>query len=265
MRNFIPHVFISIGEHGHFFTLRCTQERIIGRGSRVVSYHVQNLSQNADEAFAAAKEYASSRGMILKTPRAELPDNLDEIFKRKRGEVKAARERRKNEKAEREAAFLAAKQEYRKKQEQSILDGVLPFGKHQGKKITDVADYAKWIVSRREEFDPGSILAFAAEVIERDFPQVMASGFNQMHLPYREGARVEVRGVVKRVTGFDGAYGWTRIVTIQAEGGECVVAKGSWYTEEGKTVRILGTIKEKTEYNGQNQTVINRVKELAHV
>lgn len=263
--NFIPHVFIGIGRDGHFFTLRQTYQRVIGYQGhiqRVVSEHVKNLSQDADEAFKAAQEYASERGMILKTKREELPDNLEEIFRRTREQREAARREAEQDREDRRKAYEEAKLARRKETEGKILSGIIPFGQHAGKNMSDVRDYVKWIYDRRDEFEQGSVLEFFCIVVERDFADLLKSEYVDAYLDYPTGKRVEIKGVVKRVFSFQSDFGVVRYVTILADNGCQVLAKGKWYTEEGKRVRIMGTIKEKSEYKGQKQTVINRVKEL---
>lgn len=262
MKNFIAHVFIGIGREGHFFTLRQTEERIIGRGSRVVSFHIKNLSQNADEAMTEAKKYAAENGMILKTTRDELPDNLEEIFKGKRNSRAEAKRQREETAAARRAAIEAEKAARRAAQENAINNGTFPFGKHSGKKIAEHLDYVRWLLTKSEEFESGSILEYFANKVVVMFPEVKYSEYADCHLRGAVGTRVTLEGVVKNVYTHNGYYGITRYVTIMTDDRECVVARGSWYTEEGKKVNLIGTIKEKSEYNGQKQTIINRVKEL---
>lgn len=255
MKNFIPHVFIGIGQNGHFFTLRQTYQRVIGRGATVLSEHVQNLSQDRDEAYELAKKYAADNGMILKTELEELPENLNEIFKRKReavaAEKRAAADRRLREAYER-----------RQKQRELLNEGIVPFGNNSGKKFSEVPGFVRWVWGKRDEFDEDSILADMCRVIGERFPEYTLSEYADMHLIPAVGQRVTVSGVVQRVMTFQSDWGITRWVIIKDDHGVQVVAKGKWYTEEGKRVKVKGTIKEKGEYRGTKQTVINRVKEV---
>lgn len=260
--NFIPHVFVGIGEKGHFFTLRRTYLSVTGRRA-VLSEHIKNLSQDREEAIEEARVYAYDNGLVLKTHLDELPADLSEIFKRKRGEAAAARAARDTERAAREAAFLAAKAERRKAQEQSLLDGIIPFGVNAGKKIDDLPDFAKWLVNKEEEFEVGSILRFACEVIRIKFNYLLMPSYADTYLDGSIGLRVNIRGIVEKVLTFDSHWGTTRMVIIKSEDGSCVVAKGKWYTEEGKQVHLQATIKDKSVYRGQKQTSVNRVKEIA--
>lgn len=260
--NFIPHVFVGIGEKGHFFTLRRTYLPVTGRRV-VLSEHVKNLSQDRDEAIEEARVYAFENGMVLKTHRDELPADLSEIFKRKRGEAAAARAARDTERAAREAAFLAAKAERRKAQEQSLIDGIIPFGVNMGKKLDDLPDFAKWLVNKESEFEEDSILRFACSVIRTKYNHLLIPAYADTYLDGSVGLRVNIRGIVEKVLTFDSHWGTTRMVIIKSEDGSCVVAKGKWYTEEGKQVHLQATIKDKSVYRGQKQTSVNRVKEIA--
>lgn len=210
--NFIPHVFIGIGRDYHFFTLRQTYQRVVGRGTSVLSEHVKNLSQNADDAIEEAQEYARRNGVILKVNRDELPDDLD-VIRRQTVENREQKARRAAEKIEEEKkAKERAITERRLAQESLIKKGIFPFGKHEGENFADHKDYLRWMVRRRDEFEAGSILEFLAHTVITQFPDLLQSPYNDAYLG-TVGKRITVEGKVVNVRHWDGYYGRTYFVS----------------------------------------------------
>ena len=265
MQHFISHVYVGIGDHGHYFTLRRTYETVVGL-RKVRSEHIQNLSQDPDEAIAMAAEYARKHGLVLKSTRADLPDDLKAIFKDKRERVAAARAAKDRKKAELAAAREAAYKARRSEQESKIRAGEIPFGKNEGKSVNEVPGFARWMVNRESEFEDGSILKFFCEVMKSNFPHLLVQEheYTDTHIKGAPGTRVAVDGRVDKVMHFHSDYGISHWVFIKDDAtGALVVCKGKWTTEEGKLVSIIGNIREKGEYKGTKQTILNRVKELA--
>jgi hypothetical protein len=71
---------------------------------------------------------------------------------------------------------------------------------------------------------------------------------------------------VKKVSGFDGPYGYTNKYVFQDALGNVVVwlSSVSHPLEEGKKYSIKGTVKAHTEYRGLKQTEINRCEVMTH-
>lgn len=260
---FIPHVFISIGRDCHYFTLRQTQLRVVGRGKMVQSFHVKNLSQDPDEAIELAREYADANGMLLKTERYELPDSLEDIQRRRHEEVARVEKERERAAEAKKQRLEEAKRERRAYAENQIKEGILPFGMHRGDRFLDHPDYCRFLMSKREEFEPDSILAFFCDYLEKNHPELMpiVQMWRDAHLDVRVGQRVNIEGTVIDVKTFANDWGVTRYVTLSTDDRICVLAKGKWYAPVGKRVNIVATVKEKGEYKGVKQTVVNRVKE----
>lgn len=62
----------------------------------------------------------------------------------------------------------------------------------------------------------------------------------------------------------EGYYGITRLVVMRTEDGACVKTFGSgstlWDVDRGDWVLVTGTVKEHSEYRGEAQTMLSRVK-----
>ena len=83
------------------------------------------------------------------------------------------------------------------------------------------------------------------------------------HHVYNVGDKVELSLTVKRVSGYDTAYGWTSVYTMEDSEGNVFV----WKTapkdmEKDETYHMKGTVKENSEWNGIKQTVLTRCKML---
>lgn len=76
------------------------------------------------------------------------------------------------------------------------------------------------------------------------------------------GDVLETEGEIIRIGGYATQYGYTSILTIQSKEGNAIVWKTSTIPQvyEGDKVTIRGRIKQHTEYNGLNQTIITRAK-----
>lgn len=83
---------------------------------------------------------------------------------------------------------------------------------------------------------------------------------------HNEGDKVEIN--IKEVarTGFDGAYGYTHIITYLSDNGDTYIYKGGSpfqnIEDSGKQVKVRATIKH-SDYRGMKQTLIQRVKILS--
>ncbi len=267
MKDFTPHIFISLGESNRRFTLRKTAlQTTTDDRQHVISIHIQNLSSKLDRSLQMAWDYAKEYDVEFKyDPERDLfPADLDEFNRIKKEKKKAARqekidaaERQKSAYEEEKAARLQAKIK-------QLEEGTYPFGKHLDEKIEDHPGYAAWLVSKKDEFEKGSILHHAANIIETNFKHVLEAKTTESyvpgHRPEKVSTRIHIKGKVQQVMSFPGYYGYSYWVFIKDENGLCVIAKGSWHAEKGDEVNITAHLKAKEVYKGQDQTIVNRVK-----
>jgi hypothetical protein len=76
------------------------------------------------------------------------------------------------------------------------------------------------------------------------------------------GDRIELEATIVFSKGFDNFYGVTYINSLVDNDGNHFVYKGNELGNAGDVVTLKATVKEHSEYNGVNQTVINRPKIL---
>lgn len=152
-KTFRPVLFIDIGAHNHFFTLRETYlhtRYVPGDGPmgnavvngvyqgaveyEVRSFHHQNLAQEPAEAFAKATALAEAMGLELDASEADLGQRLADIRRATAEEL----EERKRAQAEREARWAAERAEREAAKRAMIRDGRFPYGVHEGKPFAEV-------------------------------------------------------------------------------------------------------------------------------
>ncbi|QIG75252.1 hypothetical protein EVC29_023 [Rhizobium phage RHph_Y52] len=280
---FVPKLFVSIGKDQHFFTLRETYQHttyLPGPGGNAVvngvyqgtaitetrSFHHFNLSQDADEAWQKAQETSERFGLPLMGSREEMVEEMAAI-KRATAEQLAAREAERiawqeERKAER-AAELARKID-------QINSGVFAFGPFVGEKFVDAKpSYLEWFVDKRDDFEADSLPRLTADAIVR---------FASHRLPIKPdpaatigevGKRLDVEVTVTRQFTFQrdrfNAWGTETvfITTMITPDRVCVVVKSTSFSPDvGETLKLRGTVKAHTEYKGQMQTILQRVKVL---
>ena len=87
--------------------------------------------------------------------------------------------------------------------------------------------------------------------------------WNSAHLG-TVGKRETFTAQVDRVAFFEGAFGLVWIITLRDEAGNAIVSKSTaFHAERGKTVTFKATIKEHSEFRGEKQTVVQRIKVAA--
>lgn len=270
---FTPRLFIGIGKDQHFFTLRETYLHefwVGGQGGRMVqevrSFHHFNLSQDADEAWQKANEASERFGVPLMGSRDEMVEEMAKV-QRSTAEQLAEREAQRIAwDAEREAeraAQLAAKIDL-------INSGVFAFGPHVGTKFVDgEPSYLEWYVDKRDDFEDGSLPRLTADAILRFAADRLPIKPDPRATIGEVGKRIDVEVTVSRVFTFyrDSYSGYgseaCHISTMVTPNRVCVVVKsGAFCPEVGETLKLRGTVKEHSEYRGQMQTVLQRVKVL---
>lgn len=280
MSNFVPYVFIGIGETGAFFTLRQAylhEQWVSGYMHREVrSYHHFNLSQDADEAFQKASEFAHQHAIKLNTSLQELNDEMRKIH-RSTAEEMARREREEQQRREAWAAELAA-EEQRKRD--MILSGIFPFGELEGKPFSEASrGYLTWLSDSVSKFDDESLLQLLAQEVIKQCAHLIFPKPDK-HLTIGDvGQRLELDVLVIKCRHFDreafnkGSY-YGRpamervyvITFIDKATNACLLFKGTTFTaDEGDEIKLKATVKEHSEYNGQMQTVIQRIKFISQL
>lgn len=260
-KNFEPCLFISIGQFNHYFTLRETylhERHEAGRTIQEVrSTHHFNLSQDANEAYSKAVKFAGEYGMRLNTTLESLTEEMNEI-KRATAEELAAREKAEKEKYER---WAFEKEQNNQQLLEVINAGFFPFGKYQGKAFEKAErSYVYWLIKKQMEFEEGSLLRMVADKIVNDYPELAAPEFLADAYLGQENERLILNVEIVRQASFVGTFGIVYILTMVTPENVCVVSKGSFSAPVGDKLKIKATVKYHDIYNGQAQTVVNRVK-----
>jgi len=278
MSNFVPHLFISVGETGAFFTLRETYEHIYYGPGAVVngafsgsveisirSMHHFNLSQDPDEAIAKAQACADSMGLKLNTTREQLVSEMRDIH-RASAEQLEERERRFTEQR---AMWDAERDAYIAQRNEKIANGMFTFGPFAGKKFEEAPrGYLSWLMDKVSDFEEGSVIRLTAESVLRLVP----------HLAYPKPDKTLHVGAEKQRLSFDvivvgsrnfmrdgfGYYSGPEVCFVttmidKATNACLVVFSGAFSPEEGTEMKIKATVKSHDEYNGQAQTIVQRV------
>ncbi len=279
---FIPHLFIGVGATGAFFTLRETYQHEIyvpGAGSfgnsvvngeyqgsvhtETRSFHICNLSQDPDEAIAKAKKYSEKLATPFFGTRETLTEQMREIARASREEV----ERRAREQKELEDRWAAERAERRKEQIDLLYAGIISFGRYRDKEFAAVpSHYLQWLVEGTEDFDQESLPVIAGGIIAKNYSYLLPiKPSRDMHFG-AIGEREEVTVTVYSIKHFTYSNGWDQgiIATLVTEAGACLICFGQagYDMEEGQKLRIKATVKDHSEYRGQSQTIVNRIKIL---
>lgn len=273
-------LFISVGETCAYFTLRETYEYVrCSRGvvvngvfsgdtsKEVRSFHHFNLSQNAEEAVRKAKEYADMVGLELVNGNVDaIQRDMREIQRASAEELKQRAEQELQWKAEREAKYAEENEKHRA----NLMErNIVSFGKYRGTPIAieqmDVG-YLTWVVSKEFDFEDNSLMKLLAQVIRERFSHLLLPSLHPTAYVGSIGQRVNLDVVVVRVSTYDRPRynGWgeetVSIITMATQKGECVVSKSAkFFAKVGEHLSIKATIKDHSLYQGQAQTIVQRV------
>lgn len=279
---YTPHLFVGVGENYHFFTLRQTYLHVAytggegEMGNAVVngqymgststeerSFHMYNLSQDADEAIAKATEAAQELGMEIRASREIIELKMHDIRRASADE----KERRAREAQEREELWAAE----RKRRDDSKLDqissGVYPFGKHAGKRFEEAPiSYVTWMIKSADEFEAGTVMAALAAAVKASplcqamlLPEPDAAAYIG-----REKERITVDVLCVGSAHFYSNYGAPQRVNVitmmdTVTRARLVCMSSAFYAELGEKFKIKATVKEHTLYNGLAQTIVQRI------
>ena len=263
IKNFEETLYIGVGREGCFFTMRQTYLAEINVNKRIRyeirHYHHFNLSQNPDDAYSKALEYAAKSGMRLTTTRESLEDELNEIKRANADEMLKREQYAKQQKEDWEAQ--------RKEEIQRNLDvinaGFFPFGKFTGIAF-EKADrgYVQWLMNKVNDFEENSLMRIISEKLNKDYIELKASEYLKDVFLGEEGQRLEIEVEIVKTFTFVSTFGPLYIVTMVTPDKICIVSKGSFSAKIGEKLKIKATIKNHNIYKEQAQTIVNRVKIL---
>jgi hypothetical protein len=78
------------------------------------------------------------------------------------------------------------------------------------------------------------------------------------------GKRETFTAEVDRISYYEGGFGIVWIITMRDEAGNAIVSKSaSFYAERGERLTFKATIKEHSDFRGEKQTVVQRIKRAA--
>lgn len=282
--SFTPELFIDIGEQACFFTLRETYLHTVhipGPGpmgnavlngvyqgsthTEVRSFHHYNLSQDPDEAFEKAQAAAERMGLHLNTSRESLMDELNKIRRANAEEL----ERRERERREREERWAAEREAEEARKRELVRSGKFAIGPYAGQEFTEAPrGYLSWLMDTLPDFEEGSLMKLTAEQVTRQVPELALPKPDPELLLGEPKKRMTFEVTVVRRRYFDreaymsyGAYERVYIVTmVDKATGACLLSKSAAFSpDEGEELTLKGTVKEHSEYNGQAQTVLQRI------
>lgn len=269
--NFCPTLFIGIGEGSFYYTLRETylhEQWVGGQGGymnrEVRSFHHRNLSQNLDEAITKAEELSTIFGTPLRVKKEELEMEMGEI-KRATAEQMAERARRIKEA---EIEYQQIKEEKFRLQMNTVAEGKYPFGQYLGKPFADApASYINWFM--KGEFEEGTVINEVKLALWRNHPDLALPEPDKEKLAGTVGKRATFNVTLIKEASFMrntyAGYGYETVyvTTMVTDAGECLVCfSTSFGGTVGEKIKIKATVKEHSDYKGQAQTIVQRVKIL---
>lgn len=277
--NFTPQLFIGIGETHAFFTLRETYLHAVpGPGSygnavvngvyqgsfEVRSYHLRNLSQDADEAFEKATEASHASGMKLTTTRERIQEEMRDIQRAGREEM----ERRAREQKDREDRWAAERAAQEQQKREMVLSGRFAFGPYAEKPFHEAPrGYLTWLARTLPSFEEGSLIQLTAQEVSRVCAdRLLPEPKPDLYLGTPKERRtfsVTVLRCFSFLRGSFNGYGTETvfIVTmVDKDTGACLVSKSPAFSaKEGEELTLKATIKEHSQYREQAQTLIQRI------
>lgn len=279
--NYVPYLFVGIGEKSCFFTLRQSYLHAIhipGEGSMggaVVNghyqgstlyeernFHLYNLSQDPDEAIEKATAASQELGLKMISSRDRLVDELNEIKRSTAAEI----ERREREAAERKERWEAErKAEVDAMIAQIDIEGVVPFGQFKGRKVSELPrGYATWLAKSVEEFEYWTPIWALAKCIVSRHADLILPDCDPTAYCGEEGKRSDFELLVLRRFTHYGEYGTSFILTmIDVKTKACVMSFSSAFDANvGEQLKVKATVKSHAIYKGQAQTTIQRIKVL---
>lgn len=248
------YLVIGIGQNNHYYTLREMWYDVWCEEPHWECDHIMNLSQNIDEAIEKAQYQSKLKAMELRVNKEEIEQEMFKIHRANAEEM----ERREREKQEIEIKRQQRQAEYKLEIINKINNDIMPFGQFADVKFESVpCDYVQWILKSENDDEVWNHLK---NHIRNNHPEFILPVADPKAVIGVAGEQVEVDVRVVRKAHFDGQYGRIYIISMVSNDGVMLVSKGAFYAEIGQKLRIKGRIKKHDEYNGQMQSVIQRVK-----
>lgn len=272
MSNFVPNLYIGIGETGAMFTLRETYEHVSHYANNahkeIRSFHHFNLGQDIDDVIAKALMISLKWGIMCKQPSKEtLEAEMRSITRMKKDE----REERARQIAAREAEYKRVCRQQYDARIAMIHSGVMPVGYYRGEVFADIkTSYLKWVVENVDTFDEENIMKAVAHHIINT-PEL----FERVNFRFEPGFVGEEKGSIEtpvrviKATSFDRENFFTGgretvYVTVMAndENKQIIVMSPKFKKSEGASFILKGRVSKHSVYNDADQTVVNYAKAL---
>lgn len=272
--------YIGTGEKHMMYTLRHRYPEAVwtrGAGGEPVSFtvvrdlHVKNLSTDRSEAIAKAVKYCEEGNN--RTLWKDSIDRLEELndIKRRSEEELATLEEMEHERQRKLDELREEKfQDQMTYWIEEAADGRFPFGKYKGHNFSDWLSYCGWMVKRIEESDKEDPMTMRFQAVNDAivaYLKIHHPAIFELPTPNNEFVgeikkRQDFEGQCIRTTWYETMYGITNIYNIVLTTGELVVIKATTALDIdcGDKVKFKATVKEHSEYKGQNQTLVNRAK-----
>jgi len=246
---FVSKLLISVGATAAYFTLR---ETFLGHNDRVMSFHHFNLSQDADVAFEKALAYSHNNGIELVTDRETMITEMREIQRSSAEQLAERKAKIESADAEHQAYLKKAHDE----KIELIEQGLYPFGQYYNKPFASAAvSYLQWLINT-DFTDCNDVIKLLQIKVTEQCKHLLP---NPDATIGTVGKRETFNVKITRLIRCEGFYGVSYICTMVTPDNVVMVSKGAFAADVGDTLTIKATVKEYSRYNGQMQTVIQRV------
>ena len=269
--NFQPNLFISVGETEAFYTLRETYLHFSscwtgGRqhvSTKVLSYHIQNLSQSLDKAVCKAEAYAKNSGIRFIHPQGSKEEILREIKRQSAEQIE-------EEQRGKDAASHEADITRRDMLLEKLASGVYPVGRYADMPLCDAPiSYIDWILN--ESFEKDSIMQDIQDAVKHYCSHLALPVCDANSFAGDIKQRLTFNATVVSVIEYEG-YDWNGFPELKfihkfcTDMNVCLVCFSNAFKREvGDRVTFKATVKEHTVYENQAQTIIQRVKFIEEV
>ena len=282
VRGFTPSLYIGIGETCAYYTLRETylHENYIPSDTplggcinngvyqgevvrEVRSFHHFNLAQDIDEAFEKAQAVSRELGLDLTTKREALSTMMRDIVRRGEEELRAER----IEQSERANAFV---DQYADRWVMENLTNtprnVFGYGKYAGKTFAEInafdRDYLSYMVHAPVGYADKPEKELRRLCLET-FLEKTSAGLIETDDHFGTiGDRVTIDVTVKSVKVLHTDYGTTLLIKLVGSEGHrftSFYSGNKFNPAAGEKFTVKATIKDHDDYDGINQTLLNRI------
>lgn len=254
MSKYPSYLAIGIGLNNHYYTLREVWYDDWNVEPQWRGNHIMNLSQNVDEAIEKAKYQSKLMAMELRASKEELEQEMFKIHRANAEEL----ERREQEKEAKRLQREEQQAEYVRGMIRKIDADMMPFGQYADQYFEDVPfSYIQWILKSQYDDD---VWYYLRHYLNLRHPEFILPVADPVAVIGNAGDKVELDVVVVKRAYFDGQWGRVYIVSMVSNKGVMLVSKGAFCADVGRRIKIKGSIKGHAEYNGQMQSIIQRVK-----